>query len=131
MCRRQTLIGLPRIPPPWYQCDCPIYSLGKLNQVRKGKTVDTPPLSPGDLLHIDFAFWYVTSHRGFTAILMVVDAKTRMLWLFCKSIKKPPLHILRWLFSNLRREKRVLTHIHVDEDGALARTYAFCFFIRD
>jgi hypothetical protein len=64
-----------------------------MTQVRKGKTVDTSTLQPGELLHIDFAFWDVLSHRGFNAALMIIDTNTRFLWLFCTASKKLPVHI--------------------------------------
>jgi hypothetical protein len=53
----------------------------------------------------------------FTAVSTTIYAKTRMLWLFFTSSKKPPIHILRWFSANLRREKRTLENIRVDEDG--------------
>jgi hypothetical protein len=131
MCREQTLTGLPRVPPPRYEYDCPVCSLGKLPQFRKGKTASTDNLKPGELLHMDLAFWHSISDRMLTAVLNIIDAKTRMLWLFCTSSKKPPIHILRWFFTNLRREKRTLANICVDEDGALAGSTAFATYLRD
>jgi hypothetical protein len=73
-------------------------------QVRKWKTVDTSYLFPGELLHIDFAFWDLISRHGFSAMRVAIYANTCKLWLFCTASKKAPLHILRWIFSNLRRE---------------------------
>jgi hypothetical protein len=54
-----------------------------------------------------------------------------MLWIFCTASKKPPVHIFRWFFSNLRRENITLVDICVDEDGALAGSSAFATFLRD
>jgi hypothetical protein len=93
--RKQTFIGLPKVTPPRYQYWCPICALGKMTHIHKGKTIDTGSLSQGTLLHIDFAFLGVPSRRGFTAMLVIIDAKTRKLWVFCTASKKPPLHILR------------------------------------
>jgi hypothetical protein len=78
-----------------------------------------------------FAFWEILSRCNFTAILIIVDASTRMLWIFCTSSKKPPVHILGWFFANLRRENRTLVNISVDEDGALDGSSAFTTFLRD
>jgi hypothetical protein len=78
-----------------------------------------------------FAFWDITSRRMFTDVLTSIDAKTRMLWLFCTPSKGPPIHILRWLFANLRGDKRTLENIRVDEDGALAVSAAFVTYLRD
>jgi hypothetical protein len=104
MCREQTLMRLPQVPPPHHAYDCPVCSLGKVPQFCKGKTSSTDNLTPGELLHTDFAFWDITSRRMCTDVLTIIYAKTRMLWLFCTSSKKPPVHILRWFFANLCRE---------------------------
>ena len=45
----------------------------------KGTTVDTTKFQPGELMHVDFAFYNVTSIHGFNYILIVVSAKTRIL----------------------------------------------------
>jgi hypothetical protein len=101
MWRQQTLLGLPWIPTPRYEYDCHVCNLDKLPQFHS-KTVSTDTLKPGKLLHMDFAFWDIFSRHMFTAMLTIVDAKTRMLWIFCTPRKNPPLHILKWLFPNLR-----------------------------
>jgi hypothetical protein len=75
-----------------------------MTQTQKGKTVHAESLGLAELLHIDFALCDTVSHRGFHAILMIIDAKSRTLWLFCTASKKPPLHILQWFFANLRRD---------------------------
>jgi hypothetical protein len=74
MCKKQTLIGIPLIPPLRYAYDCPVCSLGKLSQFKKGKTVTMEHLKPGEVLHMDFAFWNMVSRRGFTTVLTIVDA---------------------------------------------------------
>jgi hypothetical protein len=88
-------------------------------------------LNPGELLHMDFAFLDILFYRNFTAILTIVDACMQMIWIFCTVHKKPPIHVLRWFFANLRREKRTLASIRVDEDGALTESSAFAIFLRD
>jgi hypothetical protein len=102
-----------------------------MTQVCKGKTVDTSKLQPSELFHIDFTFWDVLSHHGFNAVLMIIDAKTIFVWLFCTSSKKPLLHNLWWFFAKIRHEKHALAPIQVDEDEALAKSTAYCKFIRD
>jgi hypothetical protein len=103
-----------------------VCSIGKLPQFKKGKTISTRDLQPGELLPMEFAFWDIISHGHFIAVLTIVDAATRMIWLFCTARKKPLIHILRWFFANLHREKLSLANIRVDEDGS-----AFATFIRD
>jgi hypothetical protein len=45
MCRKQTVQGLPKRPPPRYDFDCAICSLRKMTREIKGKTCDTAALS--------------------------------------------------------------------------------------
>jgi hypothetical protein len=105
----------------------------KTSTVSNGETASTDNLNlnPGELLHMDFAFWDIPSRRMFTAVLAIIDAETRMLWIFCTSIKKPPIHILLWLFDNLRREKRMKSNIRLGEDGVLYGSTAFATYLCD
>jgi hypothetical protein len=118
MCRQQTLLGLPRIPPPRYEYDCPVCGLGKLPQFHKVKK-------------IIYGNYQAVSRRVFTAMLTIVDANTRMLWILCTSSKKPPIHILKWFFANLCRERRALANIRVDQDGDLSWSAAFATYLLD
>jgi hypothetical protein len=114
--------------PAYLACLC---SLGKLPQFQKGNTSSTDKLKPGELLHIDFTFWDIPSHHMFTAFLTIIDAKERMVCIFCTSSKKLPIHILRWLFTNLIREKRTLESICLDEDGAHDGSKTFATYLHD
>jgi hypothetical protein len=131
MCRKQILDGFPLVQPSRYNYDCPIYSPGKLPQFKKGKTICTKAMAPGECLHMDFTFWDIISRRNFTTVLTIVDAASRMIWLFFTASKKPPLHILRWFFANQCQENRKLADIRGNKDGALVRSYAFTTFLRD
>jgi len=79
MCKQETLIGLPKIPFPSPKHECPICLMSKFSHPPKGKTINTNHLAPGELLLIDFGFWDIQSHRGFTTMFLIIDAKTRML----------------------------------------------------
>ncbi len=125
MCRRSTLLGLPRKPFPPCTHQCPICLMSKFSHPPKGQTTSTNHLTPGQLLHLDFGFWDLTSHRGFSSMLLIIDAKTRMLWLFCTSNKRAPIKILSYFFSIMKRENKIIKTIRVDEDGALARSFEF------
>lgn len=94
MCRNSTLLGLPRKPFPPCTKHCPVCLMSKFSHPPKGPTASTSHLLPGQLLHIDFGFWDLPSHRGFSSMLLIIDAKTRMLWLFCTSNKRAPIKIL-------------------------------------
>jgi hypothetical protein len=98
MCKQNTLQGLPTTPFPQPKHECPICLMSKFSHPPKGKTIDTNHIEPGELLHIDFSFWDTQSHRGFTTMLLIIDAKTRMLWLFCSSSKRAPIQTLEYFF---------------------------------
>lgn len=79
MCHQNKLLGLPKTPLPHTTQECPICLMSKFQHPPKGKTTDTTNLAPGVLLYIDFTSWDIPSRCGFTSILIIVDAKTRML----------------------------------------------------
>lgn len=125
MCRHQTLLGLPKRRLPLDLPVCPICVKAKFTHPPKGKTLDTTHLTKGEYLHMDFAFWDLPSLRHFTGMLVIIDAKTRMLWLFCTSSKCPPLHIISYLLAILSGEQCTVKTVRVDEDGSLARNTDF------
>jgi len=125
MCKQNTLQGLPTTPFPQPKHECPICLMSKFSHPPKGKTIDTNHIEPGELLHIDFSFWDTQSHRGFTTMLLIIDAKTRMLWLFCSSSKRAPIQTLEYFFRLLHLDNKPPKTIRVDEDGALARNFEF------
>jgi hypothetical protein len=129
MCRKSTLLGLPKQPFPSSPKQCPVCIMSKFSHPPKGHTTNTDNLLPGQLLHLDFGFWDTPSHRGFTSMLLIIDAKTRMLWLFCTANKRPPLKILDYSLSTLTKENKTIHTIRVDEDGAFARNYEFTEFL--
>ena len=80
MCKNQTIIGLPiRMSQHLHECgrDCWICHAAAIIDVPKGITMSTTFLLPGVLIHMDFYFMNVTSVRGFSCVLNIVDAKTR------------------------------------------------------
>ena len=48
----------------------------------KGTPVDTTYFQSGELIDMKFAFYNVTSIQGFTSMLTLVYANTKMLWVF-------------------------------------------------
>ena len=73
----------------------------KMTTIDKGTTVDTSNLQPGELFHMYFAFYNVTSLCGFTYILTDVCANTRILWVFPTSSIKSPVHIISFTLTTL------------------------------
>jgi hypothetical protein len=125
MCCQQTLLGLPKRPLPQPTQVCPICIKAKFKHPPKGSTMPTTHLAKGEYLHLDYAFWDIPSIRNFTSMLVIVDAKTRMLWLYCTSSKRASLHIIIYFFNILSCEGCTIKTIRVDEDGSLARNAEF------
>ena len=129
MCRNQTLLGLPKRPFPSRSCPCPICITTKFTNTPKVKQTLCPSTVKGELLHIDFSFWNVTSVRGFSSLLSIIDGSTRMLWNFPTASKRVPLTILEFFFGALKKENISILGIRVDEDGALANNTEFSDFL--
>ena len=105
MCHHQTLYGFPNnCPKKMHKAPCTIYYTSKITTINKGKTVNTSNLQPGELIHMEFAFYNFTSIRSFTSIITVVCAKTRMLWVFPTASKRAPVRIIRFTLTTLINE---------------------------
>jgi hypothetical protein len=78
---------------------------------------------------MDFAFWNIPSLKHFTGMLVIIDASTHMLWLFCTSSKRPPMHIISYFFDVISKENCHVKTICIDEEGSLARNAEFTSFL--
>ena len=90
-----------------------------MSTINKGKTVETSKLQPGELVLTEFAFYNVTSIRGFTSMLTVVYAKTRMLWVFPTASKRVHVRIICFILATLMNEQHPCKRVRVDEDSEL------------
>ena len=125
LARNDLITGLPKHLPPMDK-PCPICLAMKSRKLPRKKKVDWTQFEPGESMHMDFAFMPVTSIRGFTAFLSIKDAATNYTWIFLSRNKRPPLDILSYFISILKKENRSIRYIRVDEDKALANSTAFC-----
>ena len=83
MCCNKTLDGIQKhFPTKINKAPCTICYTEKNTTFPKGTTVDTSNLKPGELIHMEFSLYNVTSICGFTSMITVVCAKTIMLWVF-------------------------------------------------
>ena len=129
MCQKQLLEGLPARFPIKEQChkrDCWICPRGTLHNDPHGITLNTDHLKPGQLLHMDFYFLNEVSIRGFIAVLLILDAKSRKMWQFPTPQKRPPIDIVRFFLMQLKRMNRTTQHVRTDCGGELARSAEFC-----
>ena len=72
---------------------CPICDAAGATKLPRGPPIDTTELPVGTLWHLDFTFFNVTSIRGFTAVLVIVEATTRYLWFFPCRHKNAPIDL--------------------------------------
>jgi len=125
LARHSLITGLPKNLPPMNK-PCHICLAMKSRKLPRKKKVDWTQFEPGESMHMDFAFMPVTSIRGFTAFLSIKDAATNYTWIFLSRNKRPPLDILSFFISIMKKENRTIRYIRVDEDKALANCTAFC-----
>ena len=88
----------------------------------KGTTVDTSNLQLGELIHMNFELYNVTSIRGFTSMLTVACEKTKMIWIFPTATKLSSVFIIRFTLRTLSNEKYPCKRARVDEYGALKKS---------
>ena len=62
-------------------------------------------------------FMSTVSIRGFLAILVIADAKTRKLWKFSTHGKHLPLNMLRFFLSQVRSTGRPTLRVSTDLGG--------------
>jgi len=125
LAQHQLITGLPKNLPVMDK-PCPICLAMKSTKLPRKKKVDWTKYEPGESIHMDFAFMPETSIRGFTAFLSIKDAATNYTWIFLSRNKRPPLDVITFFISILKKEHRTIRYIRVDEDGALAQSTAFC-----
>ena len=87
-----------------------------MKTINKDTTVDTSNIQPGGLVHMEFAFYNVTSIHGFTSMLIVVSSKTIMLWVFPTVSKRAFALIIRFIITTLINEQHPCKRVRVDKD---------------
>ena len=111
ICRHKNPDGLPKhCPKKVHKAPCTIYYTAKTTTINKVTTVDTSNLQPGELVHMVFAFYSLASIRGFASMLIVVCAKTRMIWVFPTVSKRAPVFIIPFILTTFMDEN---THTNV------------------
>ena len=106
MCRNQNLTGLPKNRHnKLNKSPCTIFDTSNMKNPPKGTTVDIKKLQPGELIHMDFYFYNVTSVYVFTSMLTVAWAKNRKLWIFTTASKQAPIRIIQFILRTLKNEQ--------------------------
>ena len=134
MCLKRFMLGLPNkypIKERVHKKICWIRPRGHLNHNSHSVTINTDHLRPGQLIHMDFYFVNTLSIRNFTSVLLILDTKTRKLWQFPTQQKRPPLDIVTFFLSQLKRMGREVQHIRTDCGGGLAGSSECCSLIKN
>ena len=106
MCRHQTLNGLPKhCPNKINKAPCTIWYTAEMTNVNKGTIFDTINLQPGELIHMEFSFYNVTSISGFISMLTVVCAKTIIIWVFRTAPKRSSFRIILFILTTMNNEQ--------------------------
>ena len=93
-----------------------------MTTINKVTTVDTSNLRPGELIHMDFSFYNVTSIRGFTSMLIAVYPNNRMLWVLTVASKRAPVRIIHFIMKTLINEQHPCKRVIVDVDSVLSKS---------
>ena len=70
-----------------------------MTTINKEPTVETINLQPGELFHVNFEFYDVTSIHGFTSMLTVFFEKIIILWVFPTVYKRAPFRIIHFILK--------------------------------
>ena len=68
----------------------------------------------------------LTSIRGFTSFVNIVDAKTRNKWEFRTPNKRPPLDTVDYFLTQCKVEGRPVLRIRMDRGGELSKCSEMC-----
>ena len=120
--------GFPKHLAP-FPGHCPICQMAGATKLPRGPCVDTTELPVGFRWHLDFTFFNKRSIRGFEASLTIVDATSRMTFEFPCRNKRPPIDIIGYFFSLMKRQKFPCIAARVDEGGELAKSEEFNRFM--
>ena len=97
----KTLTCLPKhFPNKLNQGPCIICYTENMTDLTKGKKQLIQ--ITGEIIHMDFAFYNVTSIRGLSFIITAVCSNTRMLWVFINAPKQSTVCIICFILTTLK-----------------------------
>ena len=120
--------GIPTLKrPAFHICDT-------CHETKGIKTKNRHPTEPtvtkfGQLFHMDYGFVHgkhnnrlIRSHDGYDSYLLIMDSKTRYLWIFLCKNKQPPVKTLQ-LFLDQYGLKNGPRIVRTDQGGELAKAH--------
>ena len=91
----------------------------KDDNLTKGTTVETTNFHPGELIHMDLAFYVVTPINGFTSIPTFLYENTRILRVFPNAPKRDTVRNICFTLTIFKSKQHPYKCVIVDDDGAL------------
>ena len=123
MCRHQTLYGLQKhCPKKIHKAPCRIFYTSKKTTINKGTKVGTSKLQPGELVHMEFDFYNVTSIHSFISVLKVVCAKTIMIWFLPTTSKRVPIFVISFILTTQMNKQHPCKRVRINKDRSLANS---------
>ena len=86
----------------------------------------------GEIFSMDFGFVkgnvynrLVRSHKGYSSFLLIVDHKTRYMWVFLTKNKKPPVKVISQFLKIYGLKKGGIKVLRIDQGGKLVKDSSF------
>ena len=97
----------------------------KISTRPNGTTFYTSNLQPGEIIHMDFVFYNVTSIIGLNYILTIVCANNIILWVFHNTSRQSPGRIIHFFLTTLKNKQHPRKCVRIDEDYDLENSTYF------
>jgi hypothetical protein len=124
--KRGALKGVPvtlRAPADF---QCPICLVANATRAISNPGQDQAISIKGSRFHADFVFPKTRSVRGYVAILLIVEPVSSHGWVFLRRSKHPPIQILVWFITHLRRRLQLaFSVLRTDGGGELYGSQVF------
>jgi hypothetical protein len=118
--KRGAIKGIPvglRAPADF---QCPICLMANAQRATSNPGVDHVISIKGSRFHADFFFPSVVSIRGYVAVLLIIEPVTSHGWVFLRRSKHPPIQLLVWFITHLRRRLQLsFSVLRTDGGGEL------------
>ena len=148
---QQHTTGIPTLGPLHPLFGCNNCNMAKLTKQSRGKVDASAAQIKGERFHMDYGFFrgpadltkrvkrkygemkiaslphkpIIESRDGHTAYLLIVDSKTRQVWVFNTKTKEPPIQIVDLFLQRYGLKDGTQRYIRTDLGGKLANSQAF------
>ena len=112
---------------------CPICQETKIAHQYNKNPEESNSRQVGEIFSMDYGFVkgriankLVRSHDGYSSYLLIVDHKSRYMWVFLTKNKAPPLHMVGKFLRTYGLQNDTVKIVRTDQGGELARSAQFC-----